>query len=120
MPVLRENMINQVITLNLIPNSIQPVIHVSQYDEGQTWIFKLMVNQDDFVIPENATVKLQGTNSDGTTFNILSSFSGNTVTVNVTNDITACAGKTNAKIRIKENNDVISTQKFIIQVEKKP
>lgn len=120
MPVLREYMINQAITLNLIPNSIQPVIHISQYDKGQTWIFKLMVYQDDFAIPANATVKLQGTNSDGTTFNKLSSYSGNTVTVNVTDDITACAGKTNAQIRIEKNNDAISTQKFVIQVERKP
>ena len=113
-------MTSQIISLNLIPNGIQPVIHVSQYDKGQTWTFKLMVDKDAFTIPASSTVKLQGTNSDGTTFNKACTYSGNTVTVDVADDMTACAGKTKAEIRIEKENDTIGTQNFIIEVEKQP
>lgn len=113
-------MTSQTISLNLIPNGIQPVIHVSQNDKGQTWIFKLMVGKDAFTIPASSTVKLQGTNSDGTTFNKACTYSGNTVTVDVAEDMTACAGKTKAEIRIVKENDAIGTQNFIIEVEKQP
>lgn len=113
-------MTTQVITLNLIPSGIKPVIHVSQYDKGQTWIFKLLTLQEAFLIPEGSTVELQGTNSDGTIFNKTCVYSGNTVTVDVTDEMTACAGKTSAEIRIKKGNDAIGTQNFSIQIEKKP
>ena len=113
-------MTTQTIKLNLIPNGIQPVIHVSQYDKGQTWIFNLMVGKDAFTIPASSTVKLQGTNSDGTTFNKACTYSGSTVTVDVADDMTACAGKTRAEIRIKKGNEEIGTQNFILQIEKKP
>ena len=61
-------MTTQTINLDLIPNGVNPVINVSQYDAGQTWLFNLFLNGSAFTIPTGSSVTIRGTKRDSTGF----------------------------------------------------
>lgn len=111
-------MTTQTINLNLIPQGVQPVIHVSQYDKGQTWIFKLMVGNAYYQIPAGASVTIQGTKKDGTGFQYACTYSGYEVTAIEQQQMTILAGDVPAELRITKGSELIGTLNFIIRVEK--
>ena len=111
-------MTSQTLNLNLIPQGVKPVIHVSQYDKGQTWIFKLMLGDSYYQIPTGASVTIQGTKSDGTGFQYACTYSGYEVTVTEEQQMTVLAGDVPAEIRITKGDDIIGTLNFVIRVEK--
>lgn len=110
-------MTSQTINLNLIPGAIEPIIHVSQYDKGQTWTFNLFVGSQPFSIPSGSTVLVQGTKADKTGFQYACTFSGNVVTATEQQQMTVLAGKVPAEIVITKNNELIGSLNFIIMVE---
>ena len=110
-------MTSQTINLNLIPGGIEPIIHVSQYDKGQTWTFNLFEGSQPFTIPTGATVLIQGTKADKTGFQYACSFSGNVVTAIEQQQMTAFPGKVPTEIVVSKNNELIGSLNFIIDVE---
>ena len=110
-------MTTQTINLNLIPNGIEPVLHVSQYDKGQTWNFNLFAGSQPFDIPSEATVLIQGTKADNTGFQYACAYSGNVVTAIEQQQMTAFAGKVSVEIAILKNNALIGSHNFILMVE---
>ena len=114
----REEMTSQTLNLNLIPQGVKPVIHVSQYDKGQTWIFKLMLGDSYYQIPTGASVTIQGTKSDGTGFQYACTYSGYEVTATEEQQMTVLAGDVPAELRITKDGDIIDTLNFVIRVEK--
>ena len=110
-------MTTQTINLNLIPQGVQPVIHVSQYDKGQTWIFKLMVGNAYYQIPAGASVTIEGTKKDGTGFQYACTYSGYEVTAIEQQQMTVLAGDVPAELRITKGSELIGTLNFIIRVE---
>lgn len=110
-------MTSQTINLDLIPNGVNPVINVSQYDNGQTWLFNILVNGSAFNIPTGSSVTIRGTKRDSTGFVYACSFSGSTVTAIVQDQMTVCSGDQKGELRIEKNGDIIATMNFTIRVK---
>ncbi len=110
-------MTSQTINLNLIPGSVEPVIHVSQYDKGQTWVFNIFAGSQPFSIPSGSTVVILGTKKDKTGFEYSCSFTGNVVTAIEQQQMTVMDGDVPTEIRITNGNDLIGSLNFIIKVE---
>lgn len=110
-------MLTQTINLNMVPGSIYPVIHVNQYDnDSGALIFKLYQGTA-FSIPSSSAVVISGTKPDGYGFSYSATYSGNTVTADVTQQMTAVAGEVKCELRITKGTDVIGTQNFTLMVE---
>lgn len=110
-------MTSQTINLDLIPQAVPPIIHVSQYDKGQTWLFNLRANDQAFNVPAGSTVTIQGTKADHTGFQYACTYSGSTVTATETQQMTVLPGDVPAEITISNNNQLIASINFIIRVE---
>lgn len=112
-------MTSQTINLDLIPKGVPPVVYVSQYDKGQTWLFNILKGGEPFTIPVGASVTIQGTKKDNYGFQYACTYSGNVVTAEETQQMTVLAGDTPAEIRISIDDaaKIIGSLNFIIRVE---
>ena len=110
-------MTSQTISIDLIPQGVPPIIHVSQYDKGQTWIFNVLKGGDLFTIPVDSTVTIQGTKEDSTGFQYECTYDGSVVTAVEEQQMTVFAGDVPTELRITNDGDIIGTLNFIIRVE---
>lgn len=112
----------QNLNLDIIPEGVRPVVYVSQYNNQQNALrFSLFVNNQSFTIPNGAGVLINGHKPDNTAFSYqAASISGNTVTCNVTQQMTAVPGDVLCELRIKTSEQVIGTLNFILRVEPAP
>lgn len=110
-------MTTQTFNLDLIPNGVAPIIHVSQYDKGQTWIFNVFADGEPYSIPAGAGVTIQGTKADKTGFQYICSYSGNQITATEEQQMTILPGDVPAEIRITKDDDIIGSINFKIRVE---
>ena len=80
--------------LDVSPGGIAPVIHVSQYDTGSRMlIFNLIASAGDLVMPGGVKAEIRGTKPDGNGFSYECEITGKVVTADVTQQMTAAAGK---------------------------
>ena len=80
--------------LDVSPGGISPVIHVSQYDTGsRTLQFNLIATAGDLILPNGVMAEIRGTKPDGNGFSYDCILRGKTVTADVTEQMTAAAGK---------------------------
>ena len=80
--------------LDVSPGGIAPVIHVSQYDTGsRTLLFNLVATAGDLILPNGTKAEIRGTKPDGNGFSYDALINSKTVTVDVTEQMTAVAGK---------------------------
>ena len=87
-------MITTQIELDVSPGGIAPVIHVSQYDTGsRTLQFNLIATAGDLILPPGTKAEIRGTKPDGNGFSYDALINGKTVTADVTEQMTAAAGK---------------------------
>ena len=87
-------MITTQIELDVSPGGIAPVIHVSQYDTGsRTLQFNLIATAGDLILPNGIHAEIRGTKPDGNGFSYICPINGKTVTADVTEQMTAAAGK---------------------------
>ena len=87
-------MITTQIELDVSPGGIAPVIHVSQYDTGsRTLQFNLIATAGDLILPTGTKAEIRGTKPDGNGFSYDALINGKTVTADVTEQMTAVAGK---------------------------
>ena len=87
-------MITTQIELDVSPGGIAPVIHVSQYDTGsRTLQFNLIATAGDLILPTGTKAEIRGTKPDGNGFSYDALINGKTVTADVTDQMTAAAGK---------------------------
>ena len=110
-------MTSQTINLDLIPKGIQPIVHVSQYDKGQSWYFNILKDGSAFVIPNGTGITIQGTKSDSTGFQYGCSVVDNQVVATETQQMTILAGDVPAELVLTNGDEVIGTLNFIIRVE---
>lgn len=112
----------QNLNLDIIPEGVRPVIHVSQYDNQTNALrFSLFVNNQSFTIPSGAGVLINGHKPDNTAFSYqAASISGNTVVCNVTQQMTAVPGDVDCELRIRTSTQVIGTLNFVLRVEAAP
>lgn len=113
-------MTTQEFNLDLIPNGISPIVHVSQYDEGQTWIFNIIKENQLYTIPSQSSITVQGTKKDGTGFQYPCTFSGSQVFVTEEQQMTIFNGDVKAELVIVNGDNRIATLNFIIRIEPAP
>lgn len=110
-------MITQTFDLNLIPDSAPVVVHCDQYDKGSG---RLVINLYDGAIAysPSGTAAIQGTKPDGRGFDYSCSLSGNVVTANLTEQMTAVAGQVRTQIVVTESTGRTGTFVFILDVQR--
>ena len=116
-------MIEQNYNLNTIPSaSPVPIVHVSQYDKGsRTLKFKLFEGSGEYSMASVNGAKINGKKPDGNEFSYNMTIAGNVVSVDVTEQMTAVAGRVVSEIVLTgANSSVLGTANFIIEVEESP
>lgn len=112
-------MTSQTFELDLIPQGVPPVIHVSQYDRGQAWFIKVLENGVPYEIPSGCAVTIQGSKPDNTAFQYACTYSGNIVAAVLMQQMCAVVGDVSCEVRITANDaaQIIGSLNFIIEVE---
>ena len=111
-------MITQTFDLNLIPNSAPVVIHVDQYDHGTGRLIAKLYNGSTAYTPAaGATAMIQGTKPDKHGFDYSATISGNTVTMNLTEQMSIVAGRVCVQVVITEGSTRTGSFVFFLDVQ---
>ena len=112
-------MTNQTFNLDLIPQGVPPIVHVSQYDKGQTWEIHLHENGIVFPVPANTSAAIQGTKPDSTGFQFPAVISAgdNVVTFTLEQQMTVFSGDIDCELVLVNGDDQVATINFILSVE---
>ncbi|HAK21968.1 MAG TPA: hypothetical protein DCM58_01480 [Desulfovibrio sp.] len=105
-------MLSRTYELDMVPGGIPLSIHLSQYDSDVTLAFQLFSSQGQLDIPQDVTARIRGTKLDGNGISADAVYALTdgipTVTVQVTKQMTAIAGKNTFEIvLLSESNDTI-------------
>lgn len=104
--------------LNMIPQTIPVIIPVDQYDTGIGRLVIKLYNGSETYSPLSATVKIQGTKPDKKGFQYDATISGNTVTSDLKDQMTACYGDVRVQVVVTESTGRTGTFVFILRVQK--
>ena len=96
--------------------AVAPVIHVNQYDQGESWYFALYKDNGEAYIPADGSII--GVKSDGNIITNAGTITQNYVVITETQQMTAAAGKGIFELQI--DGGTHGTANFIVQVEKSP
>ena len=110
-------MTSQTFNLELIPQGVPPIVHVSQYDKGQTWLIDVTENGIPFTIPAGTSVAVQGTKPDNTGFQYAGTYSGTQVEFTVEQQMTVLAGELDCELVLVNGEEQVATINFILAVE---
>lgn len=110
-------MTSQTFNLELIPQGVPPIIHVSQYDKGQTWLIDVTENGIPFTIPSGTSATVQGTKPDNTGFQYSGTADGTQVEFTLQEQMTVLAGEYDCELVLVNGNDQVATINFTLQVE---
>jgi len=116
-------MIEQNYNLDTIPfSSAVPVVHVSQYDSGsRTLKFKLLAGGSNYDMTGVTGAQINGKKPDGTEFSYNMTISNDVVSIVITEQMAAVAGRVMAEVVLTgANSSVLGTANFIIEVEESP
>ncbi|MDO4991237.1 MAG: BppU family phage baseplate upper protein, partial [Eubacteriales bacterium] len=87
--------------IDVTPGGIPPVVNASQYDAGSRTIeFTLVSGTGDFVPPSGVKAEVRGTKPDGNGFSYEARILGRVVTVVITEQMTAVAGKVRCELAL--------------------
>lgn len=112
-------MITQNFNLNVIPESSPVIVHCDQYDTGDGRLVISLFDDSVAYTPEaGATAIIQGTKPDGHGFIYSAAISGNKVTADLTQQMSACAGHVRCQVVITETDGRTGTFIFILAVQK--
>ena len=92
-------------SIDMIPGGTQTAVHCNQFEVGDTWDFALYYNGGRYTIPEDAEVSITGTKADGAAYKVDGTVVDNAVQIEVTEQMTAAAGKTIAEILVVSDTD---------------
>ena len=111
-------MVTQEFRLNMVPESDPVVVHVNQGDEGTGRLIAHLYHNDMPYTPTNATAIIQGTKPDKKGFGYSDvAISGNTVTANLTEQMTAVPGEVRTQFVITDGYGITGTFAFILEVQ---
>lgn len=110
-------MITQTFDLNLIPDSAPVVVHCDQYDKG-TGRLVISLYDGSIAYSPSGTAAIQGTKPDGHGFDYACTMSGNVVTADLTEQMTAVAGQVRTQIVVTESTGRTGTFVFILDVQR--
>ena len=106
------------ITLNLIPTGDTPSIHAAQYDVERPFTITLKEGADDFT-PTGYTIELQVRKVDNNIVTAIpTSTSGNVITFNTTEQMTACSGTNLAELQLTKDSQTFATLHFYLVVQR--
>ena len=106
------------IVLNLIPTGDTPSIHVAQFDVNRPFTVTLKEGEDDFT-PTGYDIELQVRKVDSNIVTAIpTSTSGNIVTFNTTEQMTACSGTNIAELELTKDSQTFATLHFYIVVQR--
>lgn len=108
--------------LQYAPTGITPVVHVSQFDEGRQFRFKLYDGVMAYTMPSGTTAQIDGIKPDGRGFSYTDciSVSGNTATITTKKQMTIVPGAVKCEIRFVNGSNNIGTLNFLMMVEESP
>lgn len=108
--------------LQYAPDGVSPVIHVSQFDSGRQFRFKIYDGSTPYSMPSGTTARIDGIKPDGHGFSYTDkvSISGNTATITTTEQMTVIAGTVKCELRFLNGYDNIGTVNFFMVVEESP
>ena len=96
-----------------------PTVHVSEYDIGRSYNVTLIdENGSAFTIPTGTTATVEGTLNGAVGFTTSATISGNQISFNLTESMTAYAGNAWCKIKLTLNDEPIQTCAFILAVDR--
>lgn len=108
--------VTQTFELNLIPEQAPVVVHCDQYDTGTgRLIVKLF--EGDVAYSPTGTATIQGSKPDGHGFSYSATLSGNTVTADLTEQMSCVAGRVRCQIVVDESTGRTGTFVFILEVQ---
>lgn len=111
-------MLDQTIYLDVVPGGIPQIVNVSQFDEGsRTLHINLYAGVGEFEIPSGSTAKVQGTKRDKKGFSYSATLNGTEVICDITQNMTAIAGRVPCEVVIENGNDILATANFILMVK---
>lgn len=116
-------MVRQTLNLHLVPDTVKPVIYLEQYDNNLVQlVFNLIGTNNYYTIPSGTIVTLEGKKPDRTAFSYACTWSGHTVTLNVTDQLTAVAGTVQALLRFTNSSGttILSSIAMDIVINRSP
>lgn len=112
-------MIVQRFDLNMIPDQAPVVVHCDQYDRGTgRLVISLYNGSVTYTPPSGSTAVIQGYKPDRKGFQYSATLSGNTVTANITEQMTAKYGDVRCQIIVTETSGRVGSFAFILRVQK--
>lgn len=108
--------------ISMIPGKPPLIIHVSQYESDFVYTFHLVSGKNVLAIPDTAIAVIRGTKRDGNGFSKEASLDteNNKVVVIGEAQMTACAGKNVFELAIINDEKIICTANFFLDVERAP
>lgn len=105
------------IVVNMVPDGVTPVIHVSQYDDGYGITANLIENGGTYTVPTGATVSIEGTKPDGHGYAYLCTYQDNAVVIPVNTQMTAVKGKHPCELVVRKDGLRVGSKNMIMAVE---
>jgi len=111
----------EILNLNLIPTGANPVVHVSQYDEGRVIRFNLFEGSSVYTLDGTETIECDVKKPDGNVVTLaVTNTSSTYVEVTTTLQMCACSGESLGDIKITKGAVIIATLNFILNCERSP
>lgn len=109
------------ISLNIIPDGVKPVFHVSQFDTGRPIIIDLYNGDDTYTPAAGVTFELHCRKVDDNIVTLDTyEVDGNTITFASTEQLCACSGDNLCEVAIMLDDLLMGTLNFILHVEPDP
>ena len=108
--------VTQTFDLNLIPEQAPVVVHCDQYDKG-TGRLIIKLYDGDVAYTPTGTAKIQGRKPDGHGFVYSTTLSGNTVTADLTEQMSAVSGHVRCQVVVTESTGRTGSFAFILDVQ---
>ena len=104
--------------LDMTPNGVPIVVNVSQYDVGREINFYLYNGSEVYTPAVGALIRIEGTKPDNTGFSYNATYTGNKVTISITDQMTVLEGEVRCELRVTEGGSDVGSLNFILLVEK--
>ena len=110
------------IKLDLVPSSIKPVLHASQYDDGRQWECQILNDGTPYVFQSGDTVDYTIRKGDGllVTGAVAVTLGTSNITLVSTEQMCAVFGSNLGELTITSNGTKVGSVNFIIEVERAP
>ena len=109
------------VNINIVPNGIKPICHVSQYDKGRQIRLNLYDGDNRYTLSGTETLELDVKKADGTVYtNEITNTEDNYLIISTAEEMTSAYGENFCNIKITDDTVVIGSLNFILDVEKSP